>query len=71
MVLATVAGMGGALIRDGIFIQNGPPAPMRHEGYLIVCVGAALFTPLLSRLSGVAAGSPCSGRTRSRSDFTA
>jgi uncharacterized membrane protein YeiH len=52
MVLATVAGIGGALMRDGIFIQNGPPAPMRHEGYLGVCIGAALLTPVISRMSG-------------------
>ena len=51
-VLATVAGIGGALMRDGLFIQKGPPVAMQHEGYLIVCVGAALFTPLLSRLPG-------------------
>ena len=51
-VLATVAGIGGALLRDGLFIQKGPPVPMQHEGYLLVCVGAALFTPFLSRLPG-------------------
>lgn len=48
--LATVAGIGGALMRDGLFIQKGPPIPMQHEGYILVCVGAAVFTPFLSRL---------------------
>lgn len=49
-MLAVVAGIGGALIRDGLFVQKGPPVPMQHEGYLLVCVGAALFTPFLRRL---------------------
>lgn len=51
IVLATVAGIGGALMRDGLFIQKGPPVVMQHEGYILVCVGAALFTPFISRMS--------------------
>lgn len=50
LVLATVAGIGGSLLRDGLFIQKGPPVVMQNESYLAVCVGAALFTPLIRKL---------------------
>jgi uncharacterized membrane protein YeiH len=46
-VLALVTGLGGALIRDGIFIQSGPPAAMldpRYLGMIVAgCVVAAFF----------------------------
>ena len=32
-VLAVACGLGGGLLRDGIFIQAGPPAAMRDAGY--------------------------------------
>jgi len=32
--VAFVTGLGGALIRDGLFLQDGPPALTRHWGYL-------------------------------------
>jgi hypothetical protein len=32
--MAFVTGLGGALIRDGVFIQHGPPALMRDWRYL-------------------------------------
>ena len=51
MVLAIVAGLGGALMRDGLFIQNGPPGVLRNENYILVCVATALFLPFLKRLS--------------------
>lgn len=51
MVLAIAAGLGGALMRDGMFIQDGPPVVLRNESYTAVCVGTALFMPLLNRLS--------------------
>lgn len=50
LVLATVAGIGGSLMRDGLFIQKGPPVVMQNESYLAVCIGAALFTPLIRKL---------------------
>ena len=33
--VAFVTGLGGALIRDGLFLQDGPPALTRHWGYLV------------------------------------
>jgi uncharacterized membrane protein YeiH len=56
-VLALVTGVGGGLIRDSIFIQNGPPLAMQDERYLYVilggCLMAALFTTRMDRLQRV------------------
>jgi uncharacterized membrane protein YeiH len=53
-VLALVTGLGGALLRDGIFLQVGPPAALRDWRYLAaVLAGAAagvLFAGILHRL---------------------
>jgi uncharacterized membrane protein YeiH len=53
--LALACGLGGGLLRDGLFIQAGPPAAMRHAGYIIAvlsgCVLAILFTTHMERLS--------------------
>jgi uncharacterized membrane protein YeiH len=53
-VLALVTGVGGGLIRDGIFIQDGPPLAMKDERYLYVviagCLAAALFSHRIDRL---------------------
>ncbi len=53
-VLALVTGLGGALLRDGIFLQAGPPAALRDGRYLAaVLAGAAagvLFAGVLHRL---------------------
>ncbi len=55
-VLALVTGVGGGLIRDGIFIQNGPPAVMTDSRYLTVilvsCFVAAIFTTRMTHLRG-------------------
>lgn len=40
--LALVTGLGGALIRDGLFIQNGPPAFTADPRYLLALVPACL-----------------------------
>ncbi len=40
--MAFVTGLGGALIRDGIFLQDGPPALTRHWGYLAAVVAGCL-----------------------------
>ncbi len=32
--LVFVTAVGGGLIRDGIFIQQGPPAVVTHTGYI-------------------------------------
>ncbi len=54
-VLALVAGLGGALLRDGLFLQAGPPAVIRDGRYLAaVLAGAAAgawFAAHLHRLS--------------------
>src|SRR3954470_23714999 len=54
-VLALACGLGGGLLRDGVFIQNGPPVAMRNGGYIIMvatgCVAAILFFPHVQRLS--------------------
>ena len=53
-VLALVTGVGGALIRDGLFIQNGPPAVMKDARYLLAilggCMAAGLFGHHMLRL---------------------
>ncbi len=42
-VLALVAGVGGALIRDVVFIAQGPPAAVQDSRYLgAVAIGAAV-----------------------------
>jgi uncharacterized membrane protein YeiH len=54
-VLALACGLGGGLLRDGLFIQSGPPVAMRDASYLIaVLVGvvvAILFFTHVERLS--------------------
>jgi len=54
-VLALACGLGGGLLRDGIFIQNGPPAAMREGSYMIAvlagCIVAGLFFNQVERLS--------------------
>lgn len=46
-VLALCSGLGGGLLRDGIFINDGAPAAMRNAGYLWAvlagCLAAGLF----------------------------
>ena len=53
-VLALVSGVGGGLIRDGIFIQHGPPIAMSDGRYLLVviigCIAAAMFRTHAARL---------------------
>jgi uncharacterized membrane protein YeiH len=42
-VMAFVSALGGGLLRDGIFLQQGPPVAVRGPAYLvIVLVGAAV-----------------------------
>lgn len=54
-VLALACGLGGGLLRDGLFIQAGPPAAMRDPSYMIAvlagCVIAILFFKHVERLS--------------------
>jgi len=46
--VAFVTGLGGALIRDGLFLQEGPPALTRHWGYL----GAVLAGCVVGWIAG-------------------
>src|SRR2546421_11643091 len=41
-VLALACGLGGGLLRDGVFIQTGPPAAMRNGGSIIMVAGGGL-----------------------------
>src|SRR3954447_18564980 len=54
-VLALSCGVGGGLLRDGLFIQAGPPPAMQHAGYIIAvlagCILAMVFTIHMERLS--------------------
>jgi len=56
-VLALVSGVGGGLMRDCIFIQNGPPLAIKDERYLYAviagCLAAALFSHRMDRLQKV------------------
>jgi uncharacterized membrane protein YeiH len=48
-VLALVTGVGGGLLRDGIFLQAGPPAMLQDGRYLLAVAGAATVTALFAR----------------------
>jgi uncharacterized membrane protein YeiH len=54
-VLALACGLGGGLLRDGLFIQAGPPAAMRDGSYMIAvlvgCVVSILFYKHVDRWS--------------------
>lgn len=53
-VLALVTGVGGGLLRDGLFLQQGPPAFLREPMYLMVVAAASLlgyfFAAALTRI---------------------
>ena len=46
--LAFVAGLGGSLLRDGLFLQAGPPVILRNGEYLIAVLAGCLVSYLLS-----------------------
>jgi len=54
-VLALATGLGGGLLRDGLFIQSGPPAAMRSSSYMFAVLAgsviAMLFFQHVERLS--------------------
>jgi len=56
-VLALCSGLGGGLLRDGIFINDGAPAAMRDAGYLWAviagCLAAGLFHGHVGKLDRV------------------
>ena len=53
-VLAAVTGIGGGLIRDSVFIENGPPLAIKDPNYLYAvlagCLVAAFFGHQVDRL---------------------
>ncbi len=56
-VLALCTGIGGGLLRDGLFIQHGPPAAMRSASFLWAvlagCLSAALFQRSVIKLNRI------------------
>lgn len=54
-VLALACGLGGGLLRDGLFIQAGPPVAMQDGSYMLAvlvgCLVATLFFKHMERLS--------------------
>ena len=54
-VLALATGLGGGLLRDGLFIQSGPPTAMRSSSYMFAVLAgsviAMLFFQHVERLS--------------------
>jgi uncharacterized membrane protein YeiH len=57
--LSFASGVGGGLLRDGIFIQTGPPVVVTDERYMIVvlagCLAASLVGPRIERFNKVIA----------------
>jgi len=49
--LAFVTGLGGALIRDGIFLNNGPPPSVLDSRYLLAVLIATLLVVGIDRLN--------------------
>ncbi|HEY0134100.1 MAG TPA: TRIC cation channel family protein [Nannocystis sp.] len=56
-VLALVTGVGGGLLRDGLFLQQGPPAFVQEPMYLLVVACASVlgyfFAAALARIGAV------------------
>jgi len=48
--LAFVTGLGGALIRDGVFLQNGPPAAVRDNRIILAVLVATLLSIGINQL---------------------
>jgi uncharacterized membrane protein YeiH len=57
--MAFVTGLGGALIRDGLFLQDGPPALTRQWGYIVAvlagCIAGWALGSVLERFQKVIA----------------
>lgn len=49
LLLALVTGVGGALLRDGIFLQAGPPAVVQDGRYLLAVAAGAAVAALYAR----------------------
>jgi len=59
LALALLTGVGGSLLRDGLFLQQGPPAVVRDGRYFLAvlagCVAGALLGNVLERFRKVLA----------------
>lgn len=59
LALALLTGVGGSLLRDGLFLQQGPPAVVRDGRFLLAilagCVGGAAVGNLVDRFRKVVA----------------
>ena len=49
--LAFVTGLGGALVRDGIFLASGPPMAVRDSRYLLAVLSATLVALAIDQLN--------------------
>ena len=49
IALALVSATGGGLLRDGLFLQDGPPRILRTSAYLLIVGVAVLLVLLLGR----------------------
>ncbi|MFM7641453.1 MAG: trimeric intracellular cation channel family protein [Cyanobium sp.] len=47
LTVSFVSSVGGGLLRDGLFLQNGPPMVLRTPGYLGLIVAAVLIILLV------------------------
>ena len=43
LAVAIVSSVGGGVLRDGLFLQNGPPVVLRSSGYLLLIALATLL----------------------------
>jgi uncharacterized membrane protein YeiH len=50
VMVALLSGVGGSLLRDGIFLQHGPPLAISDNRYIIVILGACVAGTFISRL---------------------
>lgn len=48
-VVALVTACGGGLLRDGLFLQDGPPVLVRTPAYIGLVLGAVVLVALLAR----------------------
>ena len=53
-VMALACGLGGGLLRDGLFIQSGPPMAMRDGSYIIAVLVGCVFGRRLLQSRGAA-----------------
>jgi uncharacterized membrane protein YeiH len=50
VIVALLSGVGGSLLRDGVFLQHGPPLAISDSRYMFIILGACVAGTLVSRL---------------------